>query len=230
MARENAILEQALAGNVPAFARSLRPVRLRWSSPRGETHEATVWVMPDYLAIGSNEDFVRVPVGLPTAERIAQEWGMGLPTRRIVDATYRQAELKLRPEPMPPGPEMTSTRYFVEHDRSIERQRGGRAIGRLVAGHKKDLVTTPRLDRQPGRVAIYGWHRDDGRPIQPLSLVHGARYADYSHGVRLVSLRVLVDGSWHDLRELLHDPELAPLVSDEGSFGAPAVPVVSAAR
>ncbi len=62
------------------------------------------------------------------------------------------------------------------------------------AGHKKDVVITNRLTREQGRIAIYGWHQPTGIPIQPLSTVHGAGYADYSHGIRLVSDVVLIDG------------------------------------
>ena len=50
----------------------------------------------------------------------------------------------------------------------------------LTAGPRKDLVLTSRLWLDPGKVAIYGWHRARGAPIQPLSTVHGAGYADYS--------------------------------------------------
>jgi hypothetical protein len=78
------------------------------------------------------------------------------------------------------------------------------------------LVLTNRLLANPDRVAIYGWHEDGGRPIQPLSTVHGARYADYSHGVRLVSAMAYVDGAARPLLDLLEDPRLARLVSDEG--------------
>jgi hypothetical protein len=46
--------------------------------------------------------------------------------------------------------------------------------------------------------------------------VHGARYADYSHGVRLVSAMAYVDGAARPLLDLLEDPRLARLVSDEG--------------
>jgi len=67
-------------------------------------------------------------------------------------------------------------------------------------------------------VAIYGWHRLDGLPIQPLTTVHVNTYVDYSHGARLVSRRVLVDGRDRDLGELLQDPNLAPLLSDEGAL------------
>ena len=53
-------------------------------------------------------------------------------------------------------------------------------------------------------------------PIQPLSTVHGARYADYSHGVRLVSAVAFVNGRPRSLLDVLQDPWLAGIVSDEG--------------
>ena len=77
-------------------------------------------------------------------------------------------------------------------------------------------MLTNRLWSKQGRVAIYGWHRPDGTPIQPLSTVHGARYADYSHGVRLVSLVAYVDGVPRSLLDLLQDPRIAGSLSDEG--------------
>ncbi len=77
-------------------------------------------------------------------------------------------------------------------------------------------MLTNRLLGKPDRVAIYGWHQHDGRPIQPLSTVHGARYADYSHGVRLVSATAFVGGEPRPLLEVLEDRQLAALVSDEG--------------
>jgi hypothetical protein len=46
--------------------------------------------------------------------------------------------------------------------------------------------------------------------------VHGARYADYSHGVRLVSQTAYLDGVPTSIFELLADPQLAPQLSDEG--------------
>jgi len=92
----------------------------------------------------------------------------------------------------------------------------GLAHGTPVSGIKKDVVLTPRLEDEPGRVAIYGWHGQDGSPIQPVYTGHTDRWVDYSHGIRLVSRRVVVDGVEHDLVDLLEDPELWQLVSDEG--------------
>src|SRR5207253_1071838 len=61
-------------------------------------------------------------------------------------------------------------------------------LGALIAGIKKDVVITNRLGEKPNHVAIYGWHKLDGDPIQPLTIVHISPYVDYSHGIRLVSL------------------------------------------
>ncbi len=214
--RQRLALAELERGNVPDFLRVLVPVRTSFEPPGGEPIAATLWVTPDYLAIGSDADFLRIPLTLPSAARIAARWGFALPTRKIVDAIYEQAALKLEPRPMKPGPRMRSSVYYLAHQRTIEEQRSGRPLGELVAGHKKDVVLTNRLRSKQGRIAIYGWHQAKGRPIQPLSTVHGARYADYSHGLRLVHERVWLDGEPRSYYELLEDPALAKVLSYEG--------------
>jgi hypothetical protein len=113
---------------------------------------------------------------------------------------------------------MRSTEYYWHHNELIAQQRTALGVlpGVLTAGHKKDLVITNRLWRYPDRVAIYGWHRAINSPIQPLSTIHGARYADYSHGVRLVSTTIYVDGKPMSIFAALADPELSRVLSGEG--------------
>lgn len=212
-ARERAVLEAILAGHVPAFLRRFVPVTLEIPGPGDTRRRATVRVAPDYLAIGTDADFVRVPMTPGTAQRIADRAGCTLPRPRLVDAIWRQATTRLAPRTMSPGPRMSSTDYFGRHDRAIRGQLAGRPPGGLLAGHKKDIVLTDRLARQPGRVAIYGWHRASGRAIQPLSLVHGKGYVDYSHGARLVARTLVVDGHETTVDEVLGDPALAALLS-----------------
>lgn len=216
-ARETAIRAAYLSGNVPDFLRELRPVHL---SDASRNIDLVVCVMPDYLALGSDRDYLLTPVRLATALAVAQRYGFVLPTSRIVDAVYQQAEVQLSPQPLPAGPQMRSTAYYERHNRMVLTQRAanGAPAGELTAGDKKDLVITGRLWRFAERVAIYGWHRRDGRPIQPLSTVHGERYADYSHGLRLVSATAYVNGQPRRLLDLLQDPRLAPLLSDEGAI------------
>ena len=216
--RDRAIRSELLAGNVPGFLRHLMPATLSMRGPGGLPLRLTLCVLPDYLGVGSDSDYLLVPMGLKTALMVASRFGFTLPTRRIVDLIYRQASVHLQPEPLPAGDAMRSIAYLQRHDALVEEQRRalGARPGALTAGHKKDLVLSARLWSQPGRVAIYGWQRADGEPIQPLSTVHGARYADYSHGVRLVSQTVFLNGKPESIFAVLADPGLAALISDEG--------------
>lgn len=218
-ARYAAAREQILSGNVPDFLREMVPVTLtRPLALHSGPEQVTVFVTPDYLSVGDDEDFLPVPLDFLTAAEVADALGLALPTTRIVDAVYEEASLRLAPIPLPAGPQMRSMAYIVEHHVRIEAERAGRPFGDLVAGTKKDLVLTGRLRSMPGREAIYGWHRKDGQPIQPLSLVHGVQYADYSHGIRLVDDMVLVDGAPTPYLSALADPAVAPLLSREGAI------------
>lgn len=216
--REQAILAQITLGNVPEFLKKLKPVLLDSILEDGKEITATIFVMPDYLAIGSDRDFLRLPMNLYTATKIADRFGFILPTKKIVDAIFKQSVFHFIPEPLPPGPQMRSTPYYVKHNRKIKEQSLAlrRPLEVLVSGHKKDVVLTNQLARNQGRVAIYGWHRPSGTPIQPLSTVHHAGYADYSHGIRLVGGTVLLDSEPRSIYEVLEDPRLAETLSDEG--------------
>jgi hypothetical protein len=216
--REQAILDQFLKGNIPDFLRRLKPVLLSRQFENGKSFTAALFAMPDYLAIGSDWDFLRIPMSLGTAAEIAKRYGFFLPTRKIVDALFAQSAFHLAPEPMPPGPRMRSTAYYWEHNQRIQKQRLalGFPLGALISGHKKDVVMTNRLVPGQGKIAIYGWHRPSGVPIQPLSTVHGAGYADYSHGIRLISDQMFLNGEPRLCYEVLEDPGTAEVLSDEG--------------
>jgi hypothetical protein len=215
--RYEAVLDQVLSGNVPDFLRELVPVTLT-RPPEIHTGAAqvTVFVAPDYLSVGSDTDFLTVPLDFVTTSLAADALGFVLPTTRIVDAVYQAATLRLSPVPLPAGAQMRSVEYILEHRARIAAERGCRRVGDLVAGTKKDLVLTGRLRTAHDREAIYGWHRLNGKPIQPLSLVHGKTYADYSHGIRVVDDTVIVDGQPCSYLASLADPEIAPLLSREG--------------
>lgn len=213
--REQAILNQITEGNIPAFLRKLVPIELK-----NERLTATIFVAPEYLAIGSDSDFLRIPMNLETATAVLDRLGFVLPTKKMVDAIYRQSSFHFVPEPLPAGPQMTSTMYYQKHNEMIQRQARSRGIpaGPLVSGDKKDVVISNRLATNQGRIAIYGWHRPTGLPIQPLSTVHGACYADYSHGIRLVSATALVNGKLVPVSDVLQDALLARVLSDEGAI------------
>jgi len=217
-ARDEAVMREVLAGNVPSYLRRLTPVSIAGTLAGGKAVLITICVTPGYLAVGNDRDFVRVPMGLAAAARIADELGFLLPTTRMVDAIYAQAKVHLAPKPMKPTNQMSSTSYLLQHNQTLDQQvtLAGYSPSALTAGHKKDLVLSNRLRTNPGRVAIYGWHRTNGKPIQPLSTVHGAGYADYSHGVRLVSRTAYVNGVPRELTEIMRDHDLSRVISNEG--------------
>ena len=73
--RDRMVAEQVLAGNIPGFMRRFVPVTLHGTAPRHGRVEVTICVTPDYLALGEDTDFVRVPLGLPAAAAIADRLG-----------------------------------------------------------------------------------------------------------------------------------------------------------
>jgi hypothetical protein len=125
-------------------------------------------------------------------------------------------------DPLPPGARMTSNEWYKKSNDAIEARRAGRALGSLFVGHKKDVLTSAALDAHPHQVIIFGFFKDDGTPWQPLSWIHENTYADYSHGIRLVDGQMtLDDGSTRAVADVLADPDLSGLLSDEGPVTNP---------
>lgn len=212
--REQAILKEFLRGNVPAFLRKPVTVKISARCADGRDHTIECLVLPDYLAVGTDDDFVRVPMNPHTAQAIADTFGCSLPTRKLVDDIDSQATVHLEPHPMTEKREAVET--FIEFNRIIETQRKGKPLGELICGIKKDVIITNRLLEKPNPVAIYGWRKLDGKPIQPNYVGHVDWYVDYSHGIRLIQREVLVDGKLMLIDAVMRDPVLCALVSDEG--------------
>lgn len=211
--REAVLEAEVLSGNVPDWWRNF--VRVPVGPPGAGV---VAWVAPDYLAVGNAVDFFQIPLTPGTARRIAERLGCTLPNPRLVDAVHAAAPLKLMPCPIPPGPEMVSVNWFLDHQKTVRTQRE-QALelhpwGTLVAGSQKDVVLTPLLANKPGKVAIYGWHRPDGSVIQPLYTGHGEGWVDYSHGIRLVGMEVDRAGKPAAWESVLTDPAMAEFFRD----------------
>ncbi len=216
--REARLVAEVLRGNVPDFLRQLVPVSVT-NVIEGVAHRATVFVTPDYLAVGNDADYFLVPLTLAAAQRVAAATDAHLPTRRLVDAIHAAAPLKLSPQPIPPSKEMITVPVFAQHNELVWEQRktalAQHPLGTLVAGQKKDVVFTPQLAAKPGKVAIYGWHRTNGVAIQPLYLGHADSWVDYSHGIRLVHRVAKLDGADKAVAEILADAKLGALLCNE---------------
>ncbi|MGC4103587.1 hypothetical protein [Ferruginibacter sp.] len=211
--RDSLAVEQILSGNIPSFLKQFVPVSSVIKDSNGIEHKAVFYVAPDYIAIGNDEDWARVPLTPMAAQKIADSFNCFLPTRKMVDLIYRQAVVKLEPVPMYAFRDSSVTMW--QHHLIIEGQRKGRKG--LIAGIKKDLVLSGKItrDAKPNREAIYGWHQLNGQPIQPLYSGHVNWWVDYSHGIRLISRIIKVDGRMMDYVDVLKDPVLQQLLCDE---------------
>jgi len=219
---DKAVLDEITRGNVPDFLKNFKEVKVNFKTKDGKEHTASYYAMPDYLAIGSNDDFVRVPMTPMAAQKIAEMYGCQLPTKKMVDDIYSQATVKLNPQPISVDKGISKISNFAEHQKMVEKQRAGQPLGALTAGDKKDVVITNLLDQAAAKgkkqVAIYGWHQKNGKAIQPLSTIHNYYHVDYSHGIRLIKDTMVVDGKTVKVADVLKDAELSKAISYEGTI------------
>jgi hypothetical protein len=215
-AMDEAVEAAILAGNIPDHLRRLVPVEVVDDAGR----KAILHVTCDYLAIGHDDAFVRMPMTSAAAQRLCNRLGTTLPTPKLVDAIYEQATVRLPPSWIDGGPtDGTLADYAVHNDKLEQRRKKNVApLGSLVAGHKKDVVLCERMNEHPGKVAIYGWHERSGKVVQPLSTRHSCRYADYSHGIRLVDQHMTIDGRVHRVSDVLQHADLASILSADGAL------------
>lgn len=176
-AREAAVVKQVIAGNTPSWLKQMIDM-------------AAYQVMPDYLSIGTDDDWVRAPLTPYAAQYLANALGYQLPTPKMVELIYKSAAFKLKPIPtnwyQGDGHLMRLGSNYIAHNNMINFTLKDRPTG-IVAGHKKDVVSDmAKLEANPHHVVIYGWDQSEGHPIQPETAVHDWNYEDYSHGIRFV--------------------------------------------
>jgi len=211
--RDSAAKAAILSGNMPSFLRKFVRINIAVTGSNGKLIHAYYYVAPDYLSLGTDQDWARIPLTPMAAQVIADSFHCFLPTRKMVNDIYEQAVVKLAPVPMYAFRDSSVTMW--QHHLIIEGQRKGKQG--LIAGIKKDVVLSGKItrDTKTDREAIYGWHKMDGKPIQPLYTGHINWWVDYSHGIRLVYRTVWVNGNPMDYTAVLKDPELQKLLCDE---------------
>lgn len=217
--RDNLILQECLNGNMPGWLRNFKPITVEEKG-----NKLTYFVAPDVLCVGNDVDYVRVCLNGYTAQTVCNSFNCILPTKKIADQIFLNADLKLMPTSMGANFSMITTKTLYDHNSIIEKQRNGRNFT-LITGHKKDIVYSKHLLVDRSRLAIYGWfmpHPTNGRAVQaiqgptPNATSHDVLYQDYSQSVRLISRTAMLNGQPVDLHKVLLDRDLCYLISDEG--------------
>jgi hypothetical protein len=230
--REQCIFQQVTNGNVPNFLRKFVALT-NTASINGANHTVQFYVASDYFALGSDSDYLLTPMTPMLAQRIATFLDCTLATRKISDDIWKAATVKITPTPLPPNAKMITVPVFDEHNQIVGTQRlaqiAAHPLGELVAGNKKDVVISTLIytnlhTRASTPVVIYGWHKDNGKAIQPIYNGHAQSWADYSHGIRLIQQTAVLDGKPTTVSAILTNASYAALLSDETNYPGNVIP------
>jgi hypothetical protein len=126
---------------------------------------------------------------------MAKAVGGELPSPALVDAIWRQADLKILPPVR--AQNIVSAAVFADQKERIQNLIGDKPFT-LLGGTYKDIV------QLGGKPQLYGWHVEDGKSVAGVPLhspftpgpgkiiqgpsggAHNTSFIDYSQGVRLV--------------------------------------------
>ena len=246
--REDAMVEQLLAGNIPSWLQ-------RWITVRVSRNDASpdvkVRVLPDYLCVGTDDNYRHLPLDQQSAQRVADAFTAILPTAKICHAIWRRTpwERTIDAITLPTIRKMAnknfaqnSTAAYDAHSLAVQEEvkRKGISPGQLVAGHKKDVVLAAVAKSMPDHITFHGFYigkypaepcyetggpgpscnREMPTPAHPEGKGH---FSDYSQGVRLVHPQMTIDGATHLVSNVLKDRTLCKLIA-EGPIDPPRVP------
>lgn len=199
---------------------------------------AVMDVANDYFSVGEADDFIRLPLLPGMAQKIANLTGLLLPTPTLVYRIW-QASVKLKRISIAALGESNkgpSFAQYVKHNAAVQAQIDPAGAGKLLSGHKKDIVVGNLF--KPNKVLIFGWYKPapdvfndgsdwqtpDRQPQQAYSNAHGSNYVDYSHGVRFISPLMTVEGKDIETERVFTDADLSGFVSNEGRIKMPRYP------
>lgn len=233
---EEFVFQQFSSGNVPDF---MRPENYRavTSEVRVGDHTvtATIRVCPDYLAIGGNGDFVRVPLDAITAQRIADRFSLALPTQRLVDIIDANATQAGGMLPFVAAPQIAK-RIRDPHNgnKPVESkwnyQQYGNYEGRWMLSGEFIAMQNQMIQENPEAMrnapirsgqkkdVIYDplafkESKEGGPPVviyrkgvQGLSNWHNEGYFDYSHGIRFIDPSIQITVRYDNGSSVTHPP------------------------
>jgi len=227
--REALVYSEAIKKGPP------KTVPITVSVPDVEGMTVTYNVMPDFLMI----EGIRTPMSAFTAQRLANHFGMTLPTSKMVDQTWQAAKRtgsNLVAHPLSgSGVEFEGKEYSaqdvvadvsrpefavaynerIDSDPTFQENKGKDVI---YSGHMKEIVQPSGAYRN--RLHFRGLMDKDGNPIQTGRSPHPSKnYSEYAAGARFIDNKVKIttkDGRVIDttLNQLMRVKNLSKAISD----------------
>lgn len=183
------------------IVKSMKPITV----DRPDGAKITYKVMPDYIMI----DGVRVPMSGNTAQRVADHFGLSLPSAAMAKEIYQNADVKVSAKPLSGSGTVVDGKHYsgdqvvntgvgyapfaINYNNKINQQLAdhGAKEGEIVSGFAKDIVAPPAA----GKLGLYGLFDANGKPIQGGNgqTPHDTTiHSEYGSFVRLVSPDVTI--------------------------------------
>jgi N-acetyl-anhydromuramyl-L-alanine amidase AmpD/outer membrane protein OmpA-like peptidoglycan-associated protein len=229
--RDVELVKELIAGNVPPFLLNFVTIPVTFKKFVGE-----IYVSPDFVAIGDDGDFVRIPLTPVGAQKMHDAFETTFPTSKIADLIFKTTGATILKHhsatdfhPKVPAQDVFDQKNglmrlnfdVLESNKAIEKDRGTGKLGTLIAGPKKDVILhanallkdKPLKGQRP--VIIYGLNDPPHAwPRQDAGTHHPNTYMDYSHGIRLVAQTMLVDSTLENIFDVARDKDKFGLVTD----------------
>ncbi len=128
--------------DIPDFLRTF----LRVYAKHGQ-YTLAYYAMPDFLSVGGDQNFIRLPISGWVASEIARTLGCILPTGRMALQIYTAESTQRLFYIYEHTLEKTQTALYLTHHRKneAERQRQRYVLGKLTSGHHKELAISPGM-------------------------------------------------------------------------------------
>ncbi len=207
--REQFVYNSAIKTSKSEITSTMKPIEVK--RPNGDT--AIFEVMPDYFKI----EGMRVPMAGVTAQRVADYFGLRLPTPQVAEDIYKSANIRFSAKPLSgSGTTVGDKKYtgkqvvekgvgyshFVQnYNEVIDKQLSSKDAkpGDIVAGFAKD-VTAPAPGAEK-KLGLYGLHDSKGKPIQggsgqtPHDTVIHSEYGSYARFISPIATLIKKDGT-----------------------------------
>ena len=192
-------------------------------------HNAIFYISADVLKVEN----IRVTVNAKMQQSIADILNASLPTAKAMDLRHVQAEISILPLPR----QITNeTPAVIDQSAKIDREviRFYPKIdlsGKIISTTGKVWVLSNRLTSTIS--CNYGWHTNSQKfqgincehcasgisnlfVVQGKGFAHNCLHCDYSQQAIFLRGSAVVDNNLMTLTDVLSEPELAPLISEEG--------------
>lgn len=219
--------------DIPDFLRFFLPVRVKKTLADGNKpigYEAVYYVSPDWLSIGSDFEWCRVPLSAVAGQRVLNRFGCRHPTPLMARQIYESTRAPTGPvDPFVPFISresfkaveggVQSTEMFLALHQDIEFRRRDSTLGHLITGPMRD-VTIGKVVSDKKQLLLWGGVLASGKAAENKGAHDLDRFTDHAMGLRLVYGMLYIKkagGAWapKSIDEVLSNDVEYALISDE---------------